>query len=31
MKKHIAQAIEAALAAKEEWANTSWENRRISF
>ena len=30
-EKHIAQAIEAALAAKEEWANTSWENRANIF
>src|SRR4030095_6565173 len=26
-QKHVEQAIEAALAAKEAWANTSWENR----
>src|SRR5580765_4064151 len=26
-EKHVTQAIDAALAAKESWANTSWENR----
>ena len=26
-EKHVVQAIEAALAAKESWANASWENR----
>ena len=30
-EKHIQQAIEAALAAKENWANTSWENRANIF
>src|SRR5882672_256245 len=25
-EKHVNQAIEAALAARESWANTSWEN-----
>lgn len=25
-KKHVEQAIEAALQAKEKWANLSWEN-----
>ena len=30
-EKHVQQAIEAALAAKESWANTSWETRRIFF
>ena len=29
--KHVQQAIEAALAAKEEWANLSWENRAHIF
>ena len=26
-EKHVQQAIDAALAAKEAWANMSWENR----
>ncbi|MEO7924693.1 MAG: L-glutamate gamma-semialdehyde dehydrogenase [Chitinophagaceae bacterium] len=30
-QKHVEQAIEAALAAKENWANTSWENRAGIF
>ncbi len=30
-EKHVVQAIEAALAAKESWANTSWENRAGIF
>ena len=30
-EKHVVQAIEAALAAKENWANTSWENRANIF
>lgn len=30
-EKHIQQAIDAALAAKESWANTSWENRANIF
>src|SRR5687767_10252048 len=30
-EKHIQQAIDAALAAKETWANTSWENRAGIF
>jgi 1-pyrroline-5-carboxylate dehydrogenase len=30
-EKHVHQAIEAALAAKESWANTSWENRANIF
>src|SRR5688572_10673601 len=30
-EKHINRAIEAALAAKESWANTSWENRANIF
>lgn len=29
--KHIKQAIEAALAAREAWASTSWENRANIF
>ena len=28
---HVKQAIEAALAAREEWANVSWENRANIF
>lgn len=28
---HVHQAIEAALAAREEWSNTSWENRAAVF
>jgi 1-pyrroline-5-carboxylate dehydrogenase len=28
---HVQQAIDAALAAKEAWANTSWENRANIF
>ena len=28
---HVRQAIEAALAAKDEWANMSWENRAAIF
>src|SRR6476660_2550694 len=30
-EKHVKQAIDAALAAKESWANTSWENRANIF
>lgn len=30
-KKHIEQAISAALAAKEAWANLSWEHRAAIF
>ncbi|MDI3319605.1 L-glutamate gamma-semialdehyde dehydrogenase [Pinibacter soli] len=30
-EKHIKQAIDAALKAKEEWANISWENRAAIF
>ena len=30
-EKHIEQAIEAALAAKENWASMSWENRAGIF
>lgn len=30
-KKHIEQAINAALAAKEEWANLAWEHRAAIF
>ena len=30
-EKHVVQAIEAALAAKESWANASWENRAGIF
>src|SRR6185436_13881999 len=30
-EKHVNQAIEAALAARESWANTSWENRAGIF
>lgn len=30
-EKHVQQAIDAALAAKEAWANTSWENRANIF
>ena len=30
-EKHVQQAIDAALAAKESWANTSWENRAGIF
>jgi 1-pyrroline-5-carboxylate dehydrogenase len=30
-EKHVHMAIEAALAAKESWANTSWENRANIF
>jgi len=30
-QKHVEQAIEAALAAKEDWANMSWENRAAIF
>ena len=30
-EKHVHQAIEAALAAKESWANMSWENRAGIF
>ena len=29
--KHVQQAIEAALAAKQEWANLSWESRAHIF
>lgn len=28
---HVSKAIDAALAAKEKWANTSWENRANIF
>lgn len=28
---HVNQAIDAALAAQEQWANTSWENRATIF
>ncbi len=30
-EKHVQQAIEAALAAKESWSNMSWENRAGIF
>jgi 1-pyrroline-5-carboxylate dehydrogenase len=30
-EKHVHQAIEAALAAKENWSNWSWENRAAVF
>jgi 1-pyrroline-5-carboxylate dehydrogenase len=30
-KQHVAQAIHAAMAAKELWANLSWENRASIF
>jgi 1-pyrroline-5-carboxylate dehydrogenase len=30
-KKHVVQAIEAALKAKQQWANTSWEQRAAIF
>src|SRR5690606_7428364 len=30
-KKHVQQAIDAALAAKEQWAAMSWENRANIF
>lgn len=30
-EKHVQQAIEAALAAKEAWANSSWESRANIF
>lgn len=30
-EKHVTQAIEAALAAREKWAETSWENRAGIF
>lgn len=30
-EKHVTQAIEAALAAKESWADMSWENRANIF
>lgn len=30
-KKHVQQAIDAALKAKESWANMSWENRANIF
>ncbi|MBS1920585.1 MAG: L-glutamate gamma-semialdehyde dehydrogenase [Bacteroidetes bacterium] len=30
-EKHVKQAIVSALAAKENWANTSWENRANIF
>jgi len=30
-KHHVAQAIEAALAAREQWVNTSWEHRASIF
>lgn len=30
-EKHVTQAIDAALAAKENWANMSWENRANIF
>jgi 1-pyrroline-5-carboxylate dehydrogenase len=30
-EKHVAQAVEAALAARESWSKTSWENRANIF
>lgn len=30
-KEHVKQAIDAALAAKEQWANLSWESRAAIF
>src|SRR6185503_9416420 len=30
-EKHVKQAIDAALAARENWANTTWENRANIF
>lgn len=30
-EKHVHQAIDAALAAKESWSNVSWENRAAIF
>jgi 1-pyrroline-5-carboxylate dehydrogenase len=30
-EKHVRQAIDAALAAKEDWSNMSWENRASIF
>jgi 1-pyrroline-5-carboxylate dehydrogenase len=30
-EKHVQQAVEAALAAKDSWANTSWETRSNIF
>src|SRR5258706_7039684 len=30
-EKHVRQAIDAAMAAKEDWARTSWENRANIF
>jgi 1-pyrroline-5-carboxylate dehydrogenase len=30
-KTHVTQAIDAALAAKEKWANLSWEHRAVYF
>ncbi|MFK4985682.1 hypothetical protein ACI4B7_28050, partial [Klebsiella pneumoniae] len=30
-EKHVHQAIEAALAAKADWENMSWENRANIF
>ncbi|MFY7653220.1 MAG: L-glutamate gamma-semialdehyde dehydrogenase [Chitinophagaceae bacterium] len=30
-KQHVVQAIDAALAAKDAWSNTSWENRANIF
>ena len=30
-KQHVTQAIEAALAAREQWVNTSWEHRASIF
>jgi 1-pyrroline-5-carboxylate dehydrogenase len=30
-EKHVQQAIDAALAARENWANMSWENRATIF
>ena len=30
-EKHVKQAIDAALEAKEAWANMSWENRANIF
>ena len=30
-EKHVKQAIDAALAARENWANTTWENRAKIF
>ncbi len=30
-EKHVKQAIDAALAAKADWENMSWENRAAIF